>query len=1397
MKTLLSKSITLLLLLTSNFCSAQLSINWANKINCETGGDDHTAAITGDSNGNIISVGSFEGNVDVDPSPSNYYLATQGSGDIYMLKYDTAGALIWAKTIGGATNDQVYDVLCDPSGNIYITGFCSALTDFDGGGDTNFVKPIGAANSTVLFLAKYDANGTNIWAKVMPGTVNARGKKMKLDSNGDIILVGNFAGTLDMDPSAAVNNLVAASTNFSDIFISKYNNSGALIWAKKIGGSVYDEVNGMTLDSNDNIYITGYMNQTVDFDPGSGVFNLTMPINNQSGYVAKYTSQGAFVWATLSDEEGYDLAIDAFGKLRVAASSSIFNPTVRLTQFTLAGVNESYLEFTNSGAEKLIIGADSSIYFGGPLDNLTISGSQQIYLRKISKTGVTLYEKRFGTQAGLYDDELHALYLDATGKVFIGGFFQKTVDFDTSPTASSIKASNVATSSFVAAYAANGDYRWAAAVEDNRIGYNLKDINSQHTDKNGNTYLGGSFYGAIGFDSYSANNFYKSGPTATNNSFICKYAPNAQVKWAFTYYSVNENRLFDIATDANQNVYVTGYFSGMVDFDPGPGTFSLNSSSSSDIYIAKYDSSGNFLWAKQIGNTDDDEGHKILVRNNKIYVSGIFKGSVDFDPSAGTAVMTSTQTRAFFATYDLNGNYILAKNFFGEYQSINIDANGNVILTGLYSPTSSLIDFDFGSGVAIPISINANSGFIAKYDSLLNYMWAVSIGSPSKCILDSAQNLYVSGSTNANTVRFYSTNNAYTTVSKGNTSNLHQYTLAKYAPNGLLDWVKNTSYTASSATDFGYDFALDKKSNIYVTGQFKDTVDFDFNAGTSILLPFSVTNPDAFIASYSSNGDFIWVKTKQEFASQRFNSISIYDDKLYSIIITGEGYNLDFNPGGSFLIGESTYLTKYTLSCLNSAQITSVTPAARCGSGAVTLSANSNSGIPNWYSTATSSSVLFSGYSFTTPNLTASKTYYVVVPSGVCTPARVPVTATINAIPTITSSTTTVRCDPGTGTINAQASAGIINWYDAPIGGNLLATGTSYSVPFTSVTDTFYVDATANGCTSLTRTPRIFRIIPTPTLLSYAGDSGCANAQISLTAAVNFGNIEWQTATGTYLWGSPTYNVFIATSTTYYVIGTNSGCNTAPVAVTATVVPTPSIASTSPASKCDSGIVTLTVIPSPSNAVVKWYDQSVFGTVLSTGNSFTTPFLSTSATYYAEVSKDGCTNSSRSTVVATINPLPYVGVTNSASTVTALLPGASYQWLNCSNYSPISGANSQSYTATVNGSYAVSITQNGCTDTSACTTIINAATPDANSFETTLKISPNPFMDWIEIKASQFNSNTSLNILDALGRIIYNEENFMLTNSARIATSDWPTGIYFLRIKSASETKVFKLKKGE
>jgi hypothetical protein len=180
---------------------------------------------------------------------------------------------------------------------------------------------------------------------------------------------------------------------------------------------------------------------------------------------------------------------------------------------------------------------------------------------------------------------------------------------------------------------------------------------------------------------------------------------------------------YSIAIDASGNVYTTGFFYGTADFDPGAGTFNLTTAGNGDIFISKLDSSGNFVWAKQMGAADYDYGNSIaLDAAANVYTTGTFLGTVDFDPGAGTFNLTSAGgIDIFICKLDSSGNFAWAKKAGAinddEGHSIALDAFGNVHIAGHFNSTS--ISFD------TTVLINAdNTGFttdifIVKLDTTI------------------------------------------------------------------------------------------------------------------------------------------------------------------------------------------------------------------------------------------------------------------------------------------------------------------------------------------------------------------------------------------------------------------------------------------------------------------------------------------------------------------------------------------------------------------------------------------------------------------------------------------------------------------------------------------------------
>ncbi|RMA71606.1 immunoglobulin domain-containing protein, partial [Flavobacterium weaverense] len=270
--------------------------------------------------------------------------------------------------------------------------------------------------------------------------------------------------------------------------------------------------------------------------------------------------------------------------------------------------------------------------------------------------------------------------------------------------------------------------------------------------------------------------------------------------------------------------------------------------------------------------------------------------------------------------------------------------------------------------------------------------------------------------------------------------------------------------------------------------------------------------------------------------------------------------------------------------------INSTTAGTSCGTGTVSLNATASTGTINWYDASTGGTLVGTGTNFVTPSLTQSKTYYVEVTDNGCTSSRLPVVATINEIPTITSKTPNERCGPGTVELKATASAGNVNWYSDAQGGVLLATGNTYT-PNISQTTTYYVDATNNGCTSTSRIAVAATIKAAPIAPTSTNQTVCTDgtATQTLTATATGGTITWYTdATGGTVVNTPT-QVGVG-SKTYYSQASNGTCSSLRTPVVLTISPAITFTATATNVSCNGaadGTITVSGVSAGATTTIK------------------------------------------------------------------------------------------------------------------------------------------------------------------------------------------------------------------
>lgn len=392
------------------------------------------------------------------------------------------------------------------------------------------------------------------------------------------------------------------------------------------------------------------------------------------------------------------------------------------------------------------------------------AGSRDGFVAKYTENGQYLWSFKIG---GTNLDEVSAISVDPQGNVYVNGFFRgQGVDFDPSPTGTALLNSNgegggdpgYGGDVFVAKYNSSGQYLWAFNIGGPSLGDNGTVI---VTDQAGNVYTGGYFNASADFDP-SANT--KILDASNGVVFLAKYNTDGKYQWAFNFGERNGNsHPFGLKIDASANLYVAGYIIGTgLDFDPAPGsTAILNSNGMHDIFLAKYNSAGQYQWANNIGGAGADVARDIdLDESGNIYLAGDFQYTVDFDPSAKTANLTSAGgADIFIAKYDNDGKYQWAKRFGSSSSDIAWGVaytTNNVYLTGSYQ---GVVNFSPGPAADNLTSNGGSDIYLTKFDANGNYVCAFGVGGAGtdearRMDADLSGNLYVTGAIGSANIDF-------------------------------------------------------------------------------------------------------------------------------------------------------------------------------------------------------------------------------------------------------------------------------------------------------------------------------------------------------------------------------------------------------------------------------------------------------------------------------------------------------------------------------------------------------------------------------------------------------------------------------------------------------------------
>lgn len=421
-------------------------------------------------------------------------------------------------------------------------------------------------------------------------------------------------------------------------------------------------------------------------------------------------------------------------------------------------------------------------------------------------------------------------------------------------------------------------FQWAKGIRGSSIEYGY----SIAVDKSGNVYTTGTFTGTTDFDPGPGN--FSITSIGYRDIFISKIDAGGNFLWA---KDIGTGFGFDIATDNSGNVYTTGLFVGVCDFDPGPGTYTLASLSSFATFVSKLDSSGNFVWAQYIGastflGVSYISGNSITTdQSGNVYATGVFRGTIDFDPGIGTFDLTSGRIEDMFVLkLNTSGDFVWAKNMGGTFssngQSIAVDASENVYTTGSFLDTA---DFDPGPGTFF--LQGAYDIFISKLDAAGNFVWAKNMGgtainSGQSLVLDASNNIYVTGFFSG-TVDFDPGIETFNLTSDVSTDIFStNIFISKVSPLGNFVWAKKLG---GSGRDEGRSIAIDISGNIYVAG----TLNLVTYFGGEIL-----------VSKLDNLGNFLWTEV---IGSEGCSGDAITTDACGNLYVTGSFSNtVDFNP---------------------------------------------------------------------------------------------------------------------------------------------------------------------------------------------------------------------------------------------------------------------------------------------------------------------------------------------------------------------------------------------------------------------------------------------------------------------------------------------------------------------
>lgn len=506
------------------------------------------------------------------------------------------------------------------------------------------------------------------WVKQVGGSNTDLIEGLAIDANNNIYTIGSFFLTADLDPGTGVTT--KTSSGAEDIYISKLTNNGDLIWVKQIGGVYQDEINDIKLDHLGNIYVCGSYRSTVDFDPGVGVYNLSTPISDPTGFILKLDSNGNFIWAhhLTGTSNNTD---DSFYSISINSKNEIY----------LAGFFTDIVQFSGDTSQA----------------NITSQGTADAILIKLDPNGNSIWTRSFGNSS--VSERIDKLLIDNNDNVYCLGAFGIGADLDPSSNDFILNSTNFGYT--IIKFDSSDAF-------DKALLYGSIRVNDLKKDNSNNLLLIGNFSGTADFDPSPSIYSLSTNSGSYQDIFISKLDPQDTFLWVKHFVGDDRSYGHAIEVDSYGSIYATGEYSITVDFNPNIGIQSLSSIGPPDAYILKLDAQGNLIWVNQLGGTASSSGSGLIFdQNENLMAIGRFTATVDFDPSSGINTLSSNGGLDGYL-YKINNNQIVGIDEIKDQLSITVFGN----------PTHDFVSFYTKDGLGLNYRLTDSRGTLLEEGSI-------------------------------------------------------------------------------------------------------------------------------------------------------------------------------------------------------------------------------------------------------------------------------------------------------------------------------------------------------------------------------------------------------------------------------------------------------------------------------------------------------------------------------------------------------------------------------------------------------------------------------------------------------------------------------------------------------